>query len=110
MQTFTQYGPVLDVRGIPLDYDRSHGQVALSRSIVFDSDYPTFRYYIWCTPLAIALAGRRLRPSRNMVIVFSRFASRWLGTSITVCSLPCRTCFGSLLSWKQSLSSVNNVL
>jgi len=56
MQTFTQYGPVLDVRGISLDFDRFHGQVALSRSIVFDSDYPTFRYHIWCTPLARSLS------------------------------------------------------
>lgn len=58
MQTFTQYGPVLDVRGISLDSGRSHGQVALSRSIVLDSDYPTFRYHIWCTPLALSLVLR----------------------------------------------------
>jgi hypothetical protein len=58
MQTFTQYGPVLDVRGISLDSGRSHGQVALSRSIVLDSDYSTFRYHIWCTPLALSLVLR----------------------------------------------------
>lgn len=56
MQTFSQYGPVLDVRGISADLDRFYGQVALSLSLVLDSDYSIFRYIIWCS-LALRSAG-----------------------------------------------------
>ena len=56
MQTFSQYGPVLDVRGISADLDRFYGQVALFLSLVLDSDYSIFRYIIWCS-LALRSAG-----------------------------------------------------
>jgi hypothetical protein len=97
MQTFSQYGPVLDVRGISAGLDRFYGQVALSLSLVLDSDYFIFRYIIWCS-LALRSAGSlRLFNIRSLASTVACESSRLL-----VRLLLYRTCLDVLRNTRRT--------